>query len=768
MQKRLLIFISLIIVSIGFSGYFDTVVGYYNDYISDYSNEASDSPLINKLKEDMENLGIYRLYKLQMVGSIDKKESAISVADLITEHMEKLPPDSFENYQSKIAYGAFLGWIMTQFSDQSFQLGTLNQMPAYSDSYNEFLYASRDWASIVYQNWISYALGLMKEEPYLIPDNIEITNSFNNYDLETSEIGNDEIEIIRELTNEAVIQQINLSVDFISSKEYDVSKIFKDTVSEKAAVMAKEIPEELKTNAENLFRLWLFKSFSLIESAPFYPQDLPITEKVITGFNTNIINNESEYKEVQDFLDANEDLKSKILMNAKIQKMMLSNVDTSPINLIKSDIESESKKVVAPFTINMGNIKNKLSSDLINAQPESFDISWLRFVFYIALIFIAFFLVKGLKKYLLAIIIIIELVYLLFMSNITTNIVDISFYAITIVPIAIFTLFLIISKLLSKKNKNSLTDLLKLILIIFVFILPFIKLYPDVPELKMDNFSDFYDSPYYNELKSDLYESDSSLINISQRDLYSIISSELSDLKRTYNTVIKNNLNDFIVNTETEASIKNGKISLKIPLFSEYMSIENQKVYGEEIEQLQRLIAKFERESKSSYSNFLSSSGNYSNLSENIVKYSGEPLRLEFTDYIKENLTVKEEYIPAYEIVNNRIIDELNTSPSAAVIVVSRDVNFIVLSLGIILFAISVIILKKPYLVLLEAIILTVGLIVFWINSGILNIYVQANAPILKINTNSGLNPLFLIMYFIIILVGITISFNLLKGREHK
>ncbi len=455
-------------------------------------------------------------------------------------------------------------------------------------------------------------------------------------------------------------------------------------------------------------------------------------------------------------------------MNAKIQKMMLSNVDTNPLKLIKSDIEMESKKVVAPFTIHMGNIKNELSSNLIAAQPKSFDISWLRFVLYIALILISFFLVKKLKRYLLAIIIVFELIYLLFMANITTSVIDISFYAITIVPLAIFTLFLVVSKIMSKKNKSSLLDLSKFILMIFVFILPFVKLFPDVPELKMDNFSYFYNSPYYNELKSDLYESESSLINISQRDLYSIISSELSDLKREYNTVIKNNLNDFIVNTSTEVSIKNEKISLKIPLFDEYMSIENQKIYSKPIEQLQRLISKFWRESNTSYSNFLSSSNNYSNLSENIVKYSGEPLRIEFADYIRKNLTVKEEYIPAYEIVNNRIIDELNTSPSAAAIVVSRDVNFIVLSLGTILFAVSVIILKKPYLVLIEVIILTVGLVVFWINSGTLNIYVQANAPILKINTNSGLNPLFLIMYFVIIVIGITISFNLLKGREHK
>jgi hypothetical protein len=198
------------------------------------------------------------------------------------------------------------------------------------------------------------------------------------------------------------------------------------------------------------------------------------------------------------------------------------------------------------------------------------------------------------------------------------------------------------------------------------------------------------------------------------------------------------------------------------------MSIENQSVYGASIEQLQRLIAKFERESKASYSNFLNASGNYSDLSEQIVKYSGEPLRAEFSKYIAENLTVKEEYEPVYEIVSNRIVDELNLEPKAANIVVSREKNFILLALATILFTVTVVLFKKPYLVLGESILMIIALIVFWINSGILNIYVQTNAPILKITTQSGLNPIFIIIYFIIIVLGILISFNLLKGREQK
>ncbi|MDK2951405.1 MAG: hypothetical protein PWQ77_1070 [Kosmotogales bacterium] len=768
MQKRLLIFLFLLLISVAFSGYFDTVIDYFNDYVSEYQNESSDSPLIQKLKEDMQNLGLYRLYKLQMVGSIDKKESATSIADLLTEHMELLDENTFENYQSKIAYGAFLGWVITQFSDQTFQLGTLNTMPAYNESYNSFLYASRDWASIVYQNWISYALGLSEEEPYLFPKDIKKSDSLSGYNLKELEIDDDNVEIIKELTNKAVIEQINIAVNSISSKKYDVSKIFKDAVTEKVSIMAKDIPEDLREKAEELFTLWLYRSFSLIENAPYYPQDLPVTEKAIPGFTTEIINSESEYEAVENFLNTNEDLKTKILTNAKVQKMMLNNVDVNPAKLIQSDIQSESKKVVAPFTINMGNIKNELSAKLIKAQPKSLNLSWLRFVLYIALILIAFFLVKSLKKFIFPLIVLLEFVYLLFMANIITNIIDISFYAITIVPLSIFTLLLVVSKLLSNKNKRTLTDLLKLALLVLVFVLPFIKLYPEVPELKMDNFSDFYSSPYYGELKSDLYESDSSLINIAQRNLYSIISSELSDLKREYNTVIKNNLNDFIENTETEVSIKNDKISLKIPIFSDYMSIENQSVYGEKIEQLQRLIAKFERESKASYSSFLSASGNYSDLSEEIVKYSGEPLRVEFSKYVAEGLTAKEEYKPAYEIVSNRIVDELNLEPKAANIVVSREKNFILLALATILFAVTVVLFKKPYLVLGESILMIIALIVFWINSGILNIYVQTNAPILKIATQSGLNPIFIIIYFVIIVLGILISFNLLKGREQK
>lgn len=165
MNKRpivlILVFLSLIIAT-AFS--FDTAKATkaFKTYVEDYKKEQSQLPVILKLKEDLKDLALYRLYKLQIAGSVEKKESTTTIPDLLTDHMKALDESYFSTGEEKIAYSAFLSWVVSDVSGKKFQVGTINEMPAYSLTFNGYSSRIRTVAPQVYESWIAYSLGLLK------------------------------------------------------------------------------------------------------------------------------------------------------------------------------------------------------------------------------------------------------------------------------------------------------------------------------------------------------------------------------------------------------------------------------------------------------------------------------------------------------------------------------------------------------------------------------------------------------------------------------
>ncbi|MGC9322810.1 MAG: hypothetical protein ACP5FY_11275, partial [Kosmotogaceae bacterium] len=163
-----IVFLAIAVLSFSFSQ--KVIIEDFKTYVDDYSQQEPQLPKVVKLIEDLDYLSVYRLYKLQMVGSIEKKESSTTIAGLLTKHLDAFGEEDFRDSDDRIAYSAFLAWVLSDISGKAFETYSLNEMPAYLEVFNSYSSRVRSMAEVVYKEWIAYSLGLLKEKPEAFPD----------------------------------------------------------------------------------------------------------------------------------------------------------------------------------------------------------------------------------------------------------------------------------------------------------------------------------------------------------------------------------------------------------------------------------------------------------------------------------------------------------------------------------------------------------------------------------------------------------------------
>ncbi|MFW6120205.1 MAG: hypothetical protein ACOC80_04820 [Petrotogales bacterium] len=768
MKRYILVFLLIAFSTLSaFSVNNAAVINYFEEFKNDYNKEKSDIEEIKLLKRDLENLAVYRFYKLQTVGSIEKRESSTTMAELFSIHLDSLSEDFFNNYNEKIAYSAFLAWVLSEISYSDFQVGTLNEMPAYSKSYNDYIRAAQDWAMDAYRSWIAYSVGLLEDKPAEYPEELLVTDSFDKWSTEYDTLDDEAMEDVKRFTKETLITSLNEIIRDISFRSYDVAVIFTDTVKERADIVAKNAPEELKEEASNLFEYWLYHSFSLVDKAPSYPEQLPVTEMNIDGFKNPFSDSENSFEEVIDYLEKNPDSMTQIVTNLKIQKMMIEREDFSPKELIKNDIESEVSKLKSTISIQLGNAKDKLSQLLVTSLREDLNLGWLRFIVYAAFIGISLGFIKFLKKFCLQTVISAEIIYLLFFANLTTNVVNIAIYSALALPLLIFTIIIISSKLLTPRKNKTVYDFLALIIVVLILIVPFVNLYNDVPEIALDEFNQLNESPYYDRLKYDLFDSKNALLNRDIDDLTSIISNEFSSTRRALGVLLGNAFNTIANQSGSELSIRNDRVRVDVPSSSNFFSIDNEPEYIKEYEDLQKRIKQYIRTSKASYKNYLDIVNIIIERSKNITKHANNILKNDFVNYLNEKLGHSPQFAAALKKINESLEIDLATEPEPGVVRAYSSLGFQGVIVGIMLFGPFVALFKKPLFTFIIAGLLIIGLIFSILDAGNLNIFVHSSAPILKTQTESNINVLFLILYSCIIVLSIIYAFTLYKkGRE--
>ncbi|MBN2253199.1 MAG: hypothetical protein JW701_05830 [Kosmotogaceae bacterium] len=751
-----IVFLAIAVLSFSFSQ--KLIVEDFKTYVDDYSQQEPQLPKVVKLIEDLDYLSIYRLYKLQMVGSIEKKESSTTIAGLLTKHLQTFAEEDFRDSDDRIAYSAFLAWVLSEISGKAFETYSLNEMPAYLEVFNSYSSRVRSMAEVVYKEWIAYSLGLLDEKPGAFPDALEISNSFSSFSLKVDAPVESEREILS-LSDKRIIDALNETVAKISSKEYSVSTLVEEEITRLAIQTAMDLAQlgdaEMMSAGRELFRLWLLRSMGLIEYAPFFPESIAIREKEIAGFQLDIEPADSKYQALIDSLEQNPGVRTTVMEKIEMGAQLLSMKQFTPVGLIESDIADEVRKIV-PIQANiMGGIRNELSANLVLSVEKSLDLWWLRVIVYALLVVLALTILPSVKKYLIGLIIILETIYVFFIGNITTGIFDLSLHSIVVLPAFAFVLMLTISSLLNRRKRSRIL-ILKLILLVLISIFPFLTLLNEQPEIAMDSFEGFYDSVYYSTLKNDVFLAPESMISLQTRDLNSLVSSELNALKRILRVVIPNKLNSFSTAAEMSYSVdSNGRLRVAAPAFSEYFSIENQTTYISELQGLAKDIDSFIRDSNRNSRSYSSSVSTLIATSERIVVYAGEKMREDFTYSLETELGSKPELATALNDYHEEIDPLLESDPSPVPVKVYRVLEFAALIVSLLLLAVTLFVVRRPIISYINLALIVVYFFLVLPGISSLNLFVQGGSPILRVTINPSINVLFLIVFTGIIVLSV-------------
>ncbi|HDP77794.1 MAG TPA: hypothetical protein ENN47_06360 [Mesotoga infera] len=751
-----IVFLAIAVLSFSFSQ--KLIVEDFKIYVDDYSQQEPQLPKVVKLIEDLDYLSIYRLYKLQMVGSIEKKESSTTIAGLLTKHLEAFTEEDFRDSDDRIAYSAFLAWVLSDISGKAFETYSLNEMPAYLEVFNSYSSRVRSMAEVVYKEWIAYSLGLLEEKPGAFPDALETSNSFSSFSLKVDAPVESEQEILS-LSDNRIIDALNETVAKLSSKEYSVSALVEEEISRLAIQTAMDLAQlgdaEMMSAGRELFRLWLLRSMGLIEYAPFFPESIAVREKEVAGFQLDIEPVDSKYQVLIDSLEENPGVRTTVIEKIEMGAQLLSMKQFTPVGLIESDIADEVRKIV-PIQANiMGGIRNELSANLVLSVEKRLDLWWLRVIVYALLVVLAFTILPFVKKYLIGLIILLETTYVFFIGNIIAGIFDLSLHSIFVLPAFAFLLMLTISSLLNKRKRSRIL-ILKLILLVLISIFPFLNILNEQPEIAMDNFEGFYDSVYYSTLKNDVFLAPESMISLQTRDLNSLVSSELNALKRILRVVIPNKMNSFSTAAEMSYSVdSNGRLRVAAPAFNEYFSIENQTTYISELQGLTKDIDSFIRDSNRNSRSYSSSVSALIATSERIVVYAGEKMREDFTYSLETALGSKPELATALNDYHKEIDPLLESDPSPVPVKVYRVREFAALIVALLLLAVTLFVVRKPIISYMNLAIIVVYFFLVLPGISSLNLFVQGGSPILRVTINPSINVLFLIVFAGIIVLSV-------------
>ena len=162
MRKLSLIMIIMIFVTLNASD-FGKVVDIFEDYIKDYKRADSRLPEVVKVKEELRNLAVYRLYKIQMVGSLEKRELSLTTSDFMTKLYDVYAP---EDLQKRIAFSAFLAYLASELSGHRTTLSSIMKLPAFSKSFDLYRQLVRKKFYNLFIHDVAYLLGIV-ETPYI-------------------------------------------------------------------------------------------------------------------------------------------------------------------------------------------------------------------------------------------------------------------------------------------------------------------------------------------------------------------------------------------------------------------------------------------------------------------------------------------------------------------------------------------------------------------------------------------------------------------------
>ena len=168
MKKFVVTFLLILLSFTVFSIEIEVVKDIYVSLIKTYEEEKGEvieGKEFELFFNELYNLGLYRFYRTQMIGSAEYVDRPTNVQTYLsqiytnTEHV-------FDSIEEKLAFIGFLAYVQSDLSGDAITQETIRSLPAYFTTVQNYKKELENDALTYFGNVIIYSLGIVDESPY--------------------------------------------------------------------------------------------------------------------------------------------------------------------------------------------------------------------------------------------------------------------------------------------------------------------------------------------------------------------------------------------------------------------------------------------------------------------------------------------------------------------------------------------------------------------------------------------------------------------------
>ncbi len=166
MKKLVILLITLIFSLTAFTIDVEAVRDVYANLIQAYNEEesASNEEFVSFFQE-LNNLGLYRFYRTQMIGSAEYVDRPTNVQTYLSQIYDNVQ-SQFTTIEEKLAFAGFLVYVQSDLSGEQITQEMIRSMPAYFATVQDYTRSLENDALTYFGNVIIYSLGIVDTAPF--------------------------------------------------------------------------------------------------------------------------------------------------------------------------------------------------------------------------------------------------------------------------------------------------------------------------------------------------------------------------------------------------------------------------------------------------------------------------------------------------------------------------------------------------------------------------------------------------------------------------
>jgi len=166
MKKFTILLISLIISLTFFGIEIETVREVYTNLIQTFNEGTNPSnEEFSSFFQELNNLGLYRFYRTQMIGSAEYVDRPTNVQTYLSQIYDNVQ-DQFATIEEKLAFAGFLAYVQSDLSGEQITQEMIRSLPAYFKTIQDYTKSLENDALTYFGNVIIYSLGIVDSAPF--------------------------------------------------------------------------------------------------------------------------------------------------------------------------------------------------------------------------------------------------------------------------------------------------------------------------------------------------------------------------------------------------------------------------------------------------------------------------------------------------------------------------------------------------------------------------------------------------------------------------